>query len=50
MRPRDRDREHMWLLSPSLEELLPLARPAGFVAQVVDVLGREGWAGPWRGD
>ena len=41
---RDLDREQMWLLPPSLDELLPLDHPARFVAELVDGLGREGWA------
>ena len=34
----------MWLLPPSLDELLPLDHPARFVAEFVDGLDREGWA------
>ena len=41
---RDMDREQMWLLPPSLDELLPLDHPARFVAEFVDGLNREGWA------
>ena len=41
---RDMDREQMWLLPPSLDELLPLDHPARFVAEFVDVIDREGWA------
>lgn len=41
---RDMDREQMWLLPPSLDELLTLDHPARFVAEFVDALGREGWA------
>ena len=41
---RDMDREQMWLLPPSFDELLPLDHPARFVAEFVDGLDREGWA------
>ena len=42
---RDMDREQMWLLPPSLDELLPLDHPARFVAELGVEMGRVG-----RGD
>ena len=41
---RDMDREQMWLLPPTLDELLPLDHPARFVDEVVEALDRESWA------
>ena len=41
---RGMDREQMWLLPPSLDELLPLDHPARFVAEFVEALDREVWA------
>jgi len=37
-------REQSWLLSPSLDELLPQDHPVRFVAEFVDGLDRATWA------
>ena len=44
MSHRPMNREQMWMLPPSLDEMLEASHPARFVAEFVDALGGDGWA------
>ena len=41
---RPMGREQMWMLPPTLDELLPTDHPVRFVGEFVDGLEREEWA------
>ena len=41
---RPMEREQMWMLPPTLGELIPADHPARFVDVYLDGLGRDGWA------